>query len=133
MPTYLDITRMDSETQVQWIAAMNKELETLYEFGVYETVDISDAKGRQIIPSHWAFKIKRRADGSFLKYKARLTVRGDLQLEGLKEGTSVHDSDGYAPTVEFGTVCMLLTMSVMHSLHTTQVDWKNAFTQAHLE
>jgi hypothetical protein len=119
VPSYNDITRMDTETQEEWIKAMNKELRTLYEFGVYETVDRSAAKGRQIVPSHWAFKIKRRADGSFLKYKARLTIRGDLQLEGLKEGTSVHDSDGYAPTVEFGTVRMLLTMSVMHGLHTT--------------
>jgi hypothetical protein len=132
-PSYNNILRMDTATQEEWIKAMNKELRTLYEFGVYETVDRSDAQGRQIVPSHWAFKIKRRADGSFLKYKARLTIRGDLQLEGLKEGTSVHDSDGYAPTVEFGTVRMLLTMSVMHDLHTTQVDWKNAFTQAHLE
>ena len=95
---------MDSETQAQWIAAMNKELKTLYKFGVYKTVDILDTKGRQIVPSHWAFKIKHHANGSFLKYKARLTIRGDLQLEGLKEGTSVHNSDGYAPTVEFGTV-----------------------------
>jgi hypothetical protein len=133
VPSYNDITRMDTATQEEWIKAMNKELRTLYEFGVYETVDRSAAKGRQIVPSHWAFKIKRQADGSFLKYKARLTIRGDLQLEGLKEGTSVHDSDGYAPTVEFGTVRMLLTMSVMHGLHTTQVDWKNAFTQAHLD
>jgi hypothetical protein len=44
VPSYNDITRMDAETQEEWIKAMNKELQTLYEFGVYETVDRSAAK-----------------------------------------------------------------------------------------
>ena len=53
--------------------------------------------------------------------------------EGLREGETAKETSGYAPVVEWGTLRMLLTLVVQHDLHTTQVDFHTAFTQAPLE
>jgi hypothetical protein len=82
-PTFTDITRMTAEEQVKWVEAMKKELMALIRLQCYKVVSITEAKGHQIVPCTWAFKKKRRPDGSLLKYKARLCVRGDRMLEGL--------------------------------------------------
>ena len=37
------------------------------------------AKGVNVIPSTWAFKVKRYPDGRFRKFKSRFCVRGDFQ------------------------------------------------------
>jgi hypothetical protein len=58
--------------------------------------------GANIIPSTWAFKIKRTPEGEIKKFKARFCVRGDKQIEG------VDYFDTYAPVVSWSTIRMLL-------------------------
>ena len=52
MPGYHAIMRTDVEAQRPWLEAVYTEVQTLYQYGVYETVDRSAAKERQIVPSH---------------------------------------------------------------------------------
>lgn len=40
------------------------------------------ADGKRVLGAKWVFKIKRAADGSVQKYKARWVVRGFEQVEG---------------------------------------------------
>ena len=124
---------MPDEERVLWFEAMNKELNALWANGCFVIVDEEEAKGRQIVPLTWAFKVKTRPDGSFLKRKARLCLRGDKMIEGLEEGKSTNETSGYAPVVYWGTIQMLLTMSVNFDLKTTAVDFRNAFTQKKLD
>ena len=54
-------------------------------------------------------------------------------LKGLHEGELASESSGYAPVIDWGTQQILLTLVVQHDLVTTQVDFRNAFTQAPLD
>lgn len=74
----------------------------------------------------WVFKIKQFPDGRIRRFKARLVVRGDFQVEG-------EDYDEkYAPVVPWSTVRLLLSIAASQGLETRQVDFSNAFVQAHL-
>ena len=80
-----------------------------------------------VLPSTWAFKIKRFPDGLVRKLKARFCVRGDKQIEG------VDYFDTFAPVVQWSTVRLLLVLSVSLGLATKQVDYVSAFCQAPIE
>jgi hypothetical protein len=76
------------------------------------------------VPSTWAFKCKRYSDGSVRKLKARFCVRGYRQVEG------VDYFDNYAPVVTWTIVRILLILSSIIGLATTQVDYTAEFVHA---
>jgi Reverse transcriptase (RNA-dependent DNA polymerase)/GAG-pre-integrase domain len=80
----------------------------------------------KVLPSTWVLRAKRYPDGRLRKHKARFCVRGDRQVEG------VDYADKYSPVVSWSTVRMLLTLALKENLATRQVDFSNAFVQAHL-
>ena len=57
---------------------MKDEMDSMARNKVWEFVD--PPPQRKSIGNKWVFKIKRRADGSIDKYKARLVVNGYTQL-----------------------------------------------------
>ena len=63
-----------------WQQAMDREMKTLEDAGTWETVP--RPTGRNIVGSKWVFHIKRKADGSINKYKARLVAWGFTQIYG---------------------------------------------------
>lgn len=81
----------------------------------------------KVLPSTWAFHLKRYPDGSPKKFKARFCVRGDFQ----KDGVDVFET--WSPVVEWSTVCLLLVISSMLKLHTAQADVTAAFLHAPLK
>jgi len=83
-------------------------------------------EGTNVLPLTWVFKLKRYPDGWPRKFKARLCVRGDKQVEGIDY------FEKYAPVVSWTTVRMLLTLTVREKLVTCLVDFTNAFAQATL-
>ena len=108
---------------------MDKEIQTLLDMKTWTIVTRASVKqaGRKVLPTTWSFRLKRRPDGTAYKYKARWCVRGDLQVYGKDYWQS------YSPVCQWSTVHLLLIMSVVHGLHTRQVDYVNAFAQAKLE
>jgi hypothetical protein len=128
MPSF-DMASKSAERQ-QWLEAMKKELRTLLKQQTWTeldrtTVTESGTKSR-ILPGTWAFKLKRRPDGTPLKFKARYCVRGDLQTAG------VDYFETYAPVVQWSTVRLILTHTLVNGWTTKQVDYTNAFAQAEL-
>jgi hypothetical protein len=77
-----------------------------------------------VVPSTWAFNCKRYPDGSVRKLKAWFYVRGDKQVEG------VDYFNTYAPVVTWTIVRILLILSSILGLATTQVDYTAAFVHA---
>ena len=93
-------------------------------------VDVPTCKAgnEQVVPGTWAFKAKRRPDGSFRKFKARFCCRGDLQ----KVKAGGESLNTYAPVVSWITVRLMLIFALILNLKTRQIDFSNAFAQADL-
>ena len=105
--------------------ASRKEIETLVKMGVWEVV--KREPWMNVIPTTWAFKIKRFPSGLVRKLKARLCVRGDLEIE------NVHFWETFAPVVNWTTVRLLLLLSAQLELETLQVDYTAAFVHAEVD
>lgn len=87
------MTRSDRE---KWIKAVQVEIDALIENGTWELVELP--AGRRAIGSRWVFLVKRHADGTIERYKARLVARGDNQRPGI-------DYDQvFAPTARLGAL-----------------------------
>ena len=107
-----------------WEAA-KKELDTLNKMGVWEVV--SRKKWMNVLPSTWAFRVKRFPDGLVRKLKARFCARGDRQIQG------VDFFETYAPVVNWNTVRLLLILAAQLGLATQQVDYTAAFVHADID
>jgi hypothetical protein len=83
--------------------AMIKELKTLTDMESWEVV--KRVPWSNVLPSIWAFKLKRFPDGSLSKYKSRFCAGGHRQIEG------VDFVETFAPVVNWSTVRLLLILS----------------------
>ena len=89
---------------------------------VWDVVPLED--WMHVIPSTFAFLIKRNPDLVIKKFKARFCARGDMQIEG------VDYFETFAPVVNWHTIRMLLVMSIILPLVSMQVDYTAAFVTA---
>ena len=119
---------MRSPDREGFIEAMKKEMIQLAGLDAFVAVPRQKAidAGKQIVDVTWAFKRKRFPDGSVKKLKARLCVRGDLQITDAA-------FDTYSPVVQWTTVRLLLILSIIFGFKTKQVDFTLAFVQAKAE
>jgi hypothetical protein len=121
-PTYEQA--MTGEHRFEFTEAMMKEIRALEKKETWHGVLTSTIPaGAQVVPLTWVFKIKRLPNGDFSKFKARLCVRGDLQVE---------HRETYAPVVRWTTIRSVLAFAVKNGLKTRQIDFMNAFVQSHL-
>ena len=117
-------TAMNGPYSDQFFDAMVEEINTLEQIGAWTKV-LKD-KSMNILKSTWAFKVKRHPSGLIRKFKARFSVRGDMQIEG------VDFDETFAPVVNWITVRTLLILSQQLNLATGQAEYTAAFPQAEL-
>jgi hypothetical protein len=108
-----------------FITAMEAESITLIELDVFNIVD--RCSNMKVLSGVWALKRKRYPDGSICKLKARYCARGFEQVEGIDY------FETFAPVVMRLTVCLLLIMSILLKLETTQIDYTAAFVHADID
>ena len=107
-----------------WKAA-KQELDTLDKFKVWD--EVPRESWMNVLPSTWAFRIKRFPTGAIRKLKARFCACGYRQIQ------NVDYFETYAPVVSWTTVRLLLILSIELGLATTQVDYTAAFVHAEVE
>ena len=123
LPNYREA--MEGEHAEEFKSAMKKEINALEKHGTWRGVlKSSIPTNGEIIPLTWAFRIKRKPNGEFDKFKARLVVRGDLQND---------ERETYAPVVKWATIRTVLAFALQLKLKTRQIDFDNAFVQAELK
>ena len=75
--------RMSPQTK-EWAEARIKEREQLLRYQVFTKIRKSDIpEGTWIVDTKWVYLVKRKADGTIEKYKARKVGRGFTQEEGI--------------------------------------------------
>ena len=114
----------DTANYDKWIAALEKEIRALEEHEVWEEVRISEAEGK-IVPTMFVMKIKRKPDGTLDKFKARITVRGDMMES--------YGFETFSAVCAWSTVRMILVLALTWGWTTCTCDYSNAFIHATLE
>ena len=90
-----------------WQEAVNRELSSLAEKGVYQELLESEVpEGKNLIPTKWVFDYKRDSEGSVTDHKARWVAKGFYQNPGIDYG------DTYAPTMQDSTLRLLCSMQL---------------------
>lgn len=84
-------------------------------------------EGKKAIGCQWVFRIKHRSDGSIERYKARLVVLGNRQVDGVDYGET------FTPVVKMTTVRSFLSVVAARNWEVHQMDVHNAFLHGDLE
>ena len=112
---------MNSPEAALWKAAMDEEINSLHEMGIWEKKDLPE--GRTAIGWQWVFSKKKDEHGNIIKYKARLVAQGFAQRPG-----SDYSNDGtFAPVMRFETLRTMLAFSALNNWKLRQFDIKGAY------
>ena len=84
-------------------------------------------EGQNIVGSKWVLKVKRNADGTVDRFKARLVAQGYTQTQG------VDYNEVYAPMARYSAIRSLLALANAHDLEIHQMDVKTAFLNVNLD
>jgi hypothetical protein len=103
----------------EWRKAMNEEYSALQR---NETWDLIPPKvGVNLIDSRWVYKVKRKADSTVDRVKARLIAKGYKQRYGIDY------LETYSHVVKPATVRIILSLAVSQGWSLRQIDIQNAF------
>lgn len=101
-----------------WRAAMIDEYDALMRNSMWELVP---RPNRDIVGYKWIFTVKRKADGSVDRFKARLVARGFLQEPGRDY------FETFSPVVKPVIVWVILTVTLSKGWSLRQLDVNDAF------
>ena len=122
-PSYRE--ELSLPTKGEWMDAMKDELSSMDKNSVGELVDLPP--GRKAIKNKWVLKVKRKADGSIDKYKARLVVKGFTRQEGIDY------DETFSPVVRVASIRLTLSIVAQLDLELYQMDVKTAFLNGELD
>ena len=80
-----------------------------------------------LVGSRWVYKIKRRADGSVERYKARMVAQGFIQEEGIDY------SETFSPVIKPTIIWLVLIIAISNGWLIHQLDVHNAFLNGILQ
>ncbi|KAL1225767.1 Retrovirus-related Pol polyprotein from transposon TNT 1-94 [Cardamine amara subsp. amara] len=109
----------------EWIEAMEAELNSIARNNTWELVD--KPAGIKPIGLKWIFKIKRKADGTVNKYKARIVAKGYVQQQG------IDFEEVFAPVARIETIRLLIALAATNGWEIHHLDVKTAFLNGELK
>ena len=116
---------MSGEHQYSFLSAMGKEISELEQQNNWKLAKKTPLpRGANLLPSTWAFNIKRYPGGRIRKHKARFCVRGDHQIK------NVGFFESCAPVASCYTIQMLMNVAAQRGWATRQLDFSDSFVRA---
>ena len=122
---YRELVKVSETERKLWEEAMKRELTSLEENCTWEIVD--QPNNANLVDSKWVFKIKRRADGTIDKYKARLVARGFTQTYGIDFDQT------YAPVAKLKSIRILVAFALHRNWNLYAIDIVTAYLNSHLQ
>jgi hypothetical protein len=116
---------MQSPDREHWTDACNTEVFNLEANRTWELTELPP--GKKVVNSGWVFKVKRHADGSIERYRARLVAKGFSQRPGF-DYTEV-----FAPTFRPASLRLIIALAAREGYKMRSVDISSAFTYGELE
>ena len=108
----------------RWKEAMDRKLATLEKAGTWSTVPRPPNKN--VVGSKWVFRIKRKADGSVEKYKARLVACGFTQVYG------VDYFNTFLPVAKLASFRTILAIAACNDWEIESFDFNGAYLNGEL-
>ncbi|KAI3816802.1 hypothetical protein L1987_16507 [Smallanthus sonchifolius] len=115
----------DAIKQKEWRLAMEEEILALKRNQTWELVP--QPTDVNLVSCKWVYKLKRKADGSIERFKARLVARGFSQQYGLDY------EDTFSPVAKLTTIRVLLAVATCKKWRLWQMDVNNAFLYGDLD
>ena len=109
----------------EWLQAMKEEMKSLEKHGTWALVE--KPKNCNVVGCRWVLGIKRHADGSNERYKARLCAQGFTQEYG------VDYEETYSPVAHFNSIRLFIALAVWFKMEVEQMDVNTAFLNGNLE
>jgi hypothetical protein len=109
----------------KWKEAMENEITALHKNKTWRLVP--PKHGVNLIDCKWVFKVKRKADGTIDRHKARFVAKGYKQRYGIDY------EDTFSPVVKIATIRLVLSIAVSRGWCLRQLDVQNAFLHGILE
>jgi Reverse transcriptase (RNA-dependent DNA polymerase)/gag-polypeptide of LTR copia-type/GAG-pre-integrase domain/Integrase core domain len=116
---------MKSPDAELWRKAAEEEINSLNANGTWDIVPLPP--DRKAIGSKWVFKVKRNADGSVERYKARVVAKGFSQRPG------VDYTEVFSPTFRMASIRTIIALAARHDYHLHSIDISSAFLNGDLE
>ncbi|XP_073831708.1 uncharacterized protein [Musca autumnalis] len=115
---------IESEEKVQWLQAMQEEIEAMKNNKTWELATLPE--GRSAIGCKWIYKLKRNENGDICRFKARLVAQGFSQKYG------VDYDEVFAPVATHTSFRILLSIAGKENLIVNHLDVKTAFLNGKL-
>lgn len=93
---------------IQWRAAMEEELRSLWSRQTWRLVRRTETNGAKVITCRWVYALKQDEHGCIKRYKARLVIHG------FKQEFGVNFTETYAPVVRFESIRAAIYYAMQH-------------------
>jgi hypothetical protein len=114
-----------SSLKKEWIKAMDKEIASIEDHNTWKLMKLP--VGKKAIKCRWILKVKRNADNSIQKFKARLCAKGFTQRFG------VDYNETFAPVAKISTIRMAFAIANSMDLEIRQCDIETAFLNGDID
>jgi hypothetical protein len=123
------VKAIKSAFSIQWAKAEKSENEGVKKKDTFEIVDkINVPPGCKIIPDKWIHAIKLDSTGRVVRFKARLTARGDLE-----DAEELDFQDAFSTVVGWQGLRSFLALTTLLDLKPLQIDVDLGYLYANLE
>ena len=111
--------------QPTWVNAMVEEYDSIVKNSACEIVP--RPVNKSVVGSRWIYKVKKAADGSVEKYKARFVAQEFSQIEGIDY------DETFAPIARYSSIRSILSLSAQMGWRIHHMNVKTAFLNGIIE